>query len=229
MDVGIALLEPSADIRFSTPAEAENFLTYLTNIPGDLVDFYSDFGFHVRRGWKTLQRNIGAENFFSGIASYLPRNKNDDTVDSDDPTSPYSINYSGEYNNNQGYSYVIHNQDGNHTGYVSYPSQPSFKPNFTWSKETVHKQPGVKYDKNKDSWNYGNIVLYSAEQQKYDANINYQRMRERLKEKQEDNKKNMLLKLFQKHHGVRRNYDTKPEHYHGNVYSPTYDYIDYYY
>ena len=50
--------------------------------------------------------------------------------------------------------------------------------------ETVHKQPGVKYDKNKDSWNYGNIVLYSAEQQKYDANINYQRMRERLKEKQ---------------------------------------------
>ena len=39
----------------------------------------------------------------------------------------------------------------------------------------------------------------------------------------------MLLKLFQKHHGVRRNYDTKPEHYHGNVYSPTYDYIDYYY
>ena len=71
---------------------------------------------------------------FSGIASYLPRNKNDDTVDSDDPTSPYSINYSGEYNNNQGYSYVIHNKDGNHTGYVSYPSQPSFKPNFTWSK-----------------------------------------------------------------------------------------------
>ena len=83
IDVGIALLEPSAgyimnllvrrldlslrliDIRFSAPTGGPaGFLTSLSDIPGDLIDFYTDFGFHVRRGWQTLQRNVGAENFF---------------------------------------------------------------------------------------------------------------------------------------------------------------------
>ena len=83
IDVGIALLEPSAgyimsllgcgldlsvrllDIRFSAPTGGPvSFLTSLSDIPGDLIDFYTDFGFHVRRGWQTLQRNVGAENFF---------------------------------------------------------------------------------------------------------------------------------------------------------------------
>ena len=83
IDVGIALLEPSAgyimnflvrsldlsfrliDIRFSAPTGGPvSFLTSLSDIPGDLVDFYTDFGFRVRRGWQTLQRNVGAENFF---------------------------------------------------------------------------------------------------------------------------------------------------------------------
>ena len=48
----------------------------------------------------------------------------------------------------------------------------------------VHNQAGIKFDKNKDSMNYGNIVLYSAEHQTYNENMNYQRMRDRLKEKQ---------------------------------------------
>lgn len=54
-NIGIALLNPSVDVNYAAP---ENFLTYLTNIPGDLIDFYSSFGFHVRRGFQTLQRNL---------------------------------------------------------------------------------------------------------------------------------------------------------------------------
>ena len=50
--------------------------------------------------------------------------------------------------------------------------------------DIVHNQAGIQFDKNKDSMNYGNIVLYSAEHQTYDENMNYQRMRDRLKEKQ---------------------------------------------
>jgi len=135
IDVGIALLEPSADIKLSAPTGPGNFLASLADIPGDLVDFYTDFGFHVRRGWQTLQRNVGAENFFSGIASYLPRSKIDDEEDpDDDPNSPYSINYSGEFNKNQGYSYIIQNKNGNHTGYVSFPDLSQSKLNVTQPK-----------------------------------------------------------------------------------------------
>lgn len=233
IDVGIALLEPSADIRFSAPTGGPvSFLTSLSDIPGDLVDFYTDFGFHVRRGWQTLQRNVGAENFFSGIASYLPRNKiddKDDKADPDDPKSPYSINYSGEFNKNQGYSYVIQNKNGNQTGYVSFPdvsqSQLNTRPN-----DFVHNQTGIQYDKNKDSMNYGNIVLYSAEHQTYEQNMNYQRMKDRLKEKQEQEKQKLFYNLFKKYQGARRNFDTQPqEHNFENVYPPTYEYIDYYY
>ena len=54
-NIGIALLNPSVDVNYAAP---DNFLTYLTNIPGDLIDFYSSFGFHVRRGFQTLQRNL---------------------------------------------------------------------------------------------------------------------------------------------------------------------------
>lgn len=50
--------------------------------------------------------------------------------------------------------------------------------------DIVHNQAGIQFDKNKDSMNYGNIVLYSAEHQTYNENMNYQRMRDRLKEKQ---------------------------------------------
>ena len=144
---------------------------------------------------------------FSGIASYLPRNKiddKDDKADPDDPKSPYSINYSGEFNKNQGYSYVIQNKNGNQTGYVSFPdvsqSQLNTRPNgsshlFCFEQihdilmicfllDFVHNQTGIQYDKNKDSMNYGNIVLYSAEHQTYEQNMNYQRMKDRLKEKQ---------------------------------------------
>ena len=53
--------------------------------------------------------------------------------------------------------------------------------------DIVHNQAGIQFDKNKDSMNYGNIVLYSAEHQTYDENMNYQRMRDRLKEKQVSN------------------------------------------
>ena len=68
---------------------------------------------------------------FSGIASYLPRSKVDDKEDPDDPNSPYSINYSGEFNKNQGYSYIIQNKNGNQTGYVSFPDLSQPKLNFT--------------------------------------------------------------------------------------------------
>ena len=68
---------------------------------------------------------------FSGIASYLPRSKVDDKEDPDDPNSPYSINYSGEFNKNQGYSYIIQNKNGNQTGYVSFPDLSQPKLNLT--------------------------------------------------------------------------------------------------
>ena len=50
-----------ADIRLT---DTRNFLSYLSNIPGDLYDFYSDFGFHVRRGFQTLQRNLRLQGLF---------------------------------------------------------------------------------------------------------------------------------------------------------------------
>ena len=74
-NLGIAILQPSigqyllhqscsclrkaknvSDVSYTT--DPSNFLTYLSNIPGDLVDFYTSFGFHVRRGFRTLQRNL---------------------------------------------------------------------------------------------------------------------------------------------------------------------------
>ena len=55
---------------------------------------------------------------------------------------------------------------------------------FAFLLDLVHNQAGIQYDKNKDSMNYGNIVLYSAEHQTYEQNMNYQRMKDRLKEKQ---------------------------------------------
>ena len=41
----------------------------------------------------------------------------------------------------------------------------------------------------------------------------------------------LFYKLFKKYQGARRNFDTQPqpEHKFQNVYSPTYEYIDYYY
>ena len=116
-NIGIALLNPSVDVNYAAP---DNFLTYLTNIPGDLLDFYTSFGFHVRRGFQTLQKNLNSNPIVSNIASYLPKNKNDVT---DDPTSPYSINYSGEYNKNHDYSYTIRNKNGSHS--VKFTSNPS--------------------------------------------------------------------------------------------------------
>ena len=60
---------------------------------------------------------------FSTVASYLPKNKNDDSKSLlDDPTSPYSINYSGEYNKNQGYAYTIKDKNGSHS--VKFTSDP---------------------------------------------------------------------------------------------------------
>jgi len=91
----------------------------------------------------------------------------------------------------------------------------------------VHNQAGIKFDKNKDSMNYGNIVLYSAEHQTHNENMNYQRMRDRLKEKQEQEKHKIIYQLFKKYQGARRNFDTQTNHNVKNVYSPTYDYIDY--
>ena len=67
---------------------------------------------------------------FSGIASYLPRSKIDDKEKPDDDSnSPYSVNYSGEFNKNQGYSYIIQNKNGNHSGYVSFPDLSQSKLN----------------------------------------------------------------------------------------------------
>ena len=61
--------------------------------------------------------------YFSDIQSYLPKSKISGTKD--DPTSPYSINYSGEYNkNDKGYSYVITNENGTHSGYLKFTANP---------------------------------------------------------------------------------------------------------
>jgi len=208
IDVGIAIIEPSADIKLTG---AGSFLSSLSNIPSDLLDFYTDFGFHVRRGFQTLQRNLQSNGFISDIASYLPKNKIDTKSVADDPQSPYSINYSGEYNKkDQGYSYVINhdtNKNQSQTGIFKFspfspPSQSSM--NFTWPNHYHHGNPAVQNDDNKynikDTWDYGNIVLYSAEQEsdKHLYSMNYERMKQKLKQKEELEKKNQLIvKLFQ--------------------------------
>ena len=92
IDVGIAIIEPSAGMflnKFQFWKEiyhsflivhltwkfvletlldikltgAGSFLSSLSNIPSDLLDFYTDFGFHVRRGFQTLQRNLQSNGF----------------------------------------------------------------------------------------------------------------------------------------------------------------------
>ena len=56
----------------------------------------------------------------------------------------------------------------------------------------VAGNPAVQNDDNKynikDTWDYGNIVLYSAEQEsdKYLYSMNYERMKQKLKQKEVD-------------------------------------------
>ena len=54
------VLETLLDIKLTG---AGSFLSSLSNIPSDLLDFYTDFGFHVRRGFQTLQRNLQSNGF----------------------------------------------------------------------------------------------------------------------------------------------------------------------
>lgn len=57
---------------------------------------------------------------------------------------------------------------------------------------SVAGNPAVQNDDNKynikDSWDYGNIVLYSAEQEsdKHLYSMNYERMKQKLKQKEVD-------------------------------------------
>ena len=107
---------------------------------------------------------------YSDIQSYLPKSKISGSKDTDDPTSPYSINYSGEYNkNNQGYSYVISNKNGNHSGYLKFSSLPKPQhalkiswPNLGNFRTGVNIYVVIK-KKNRISWNY----FISAKNERY--------------------------------------------------------------
>ena len=69
----------------------------------------------------------------SDISSLLPRNKKDE--EADDPSSPYSVNYSGElHTHSQGYSYAIKDENGDKTGYLTFSSPPQSKYNFSVPK-----------------------------------------------------------------------------------------------
>ena len=73
----------------------------------------------MQRGWRTLSERVrsGGNTFFSDLAGILPSKKSD-TEAEDDPNSPYSINYSGEYQRPAAPAYALSLRDdgGKQTG-----------------------------------------------------------------------------------------------------------------
>ena len=73
----------------------------------------------------------------SEIAGILPTKKSDEAESEkeDDPSSPYSVNYSGEYNKNKvpGYSLVLADKNGKQTGYLHFTS-PGSSTKLSWPR-----------------------------------------------------------------------------------------------
>jgi len=217
VDIGFAIIEPSADISLSS---ASNFLSSLGNIPGDLYDFYTNFGFHVRRGFQTLQRNLRLNGILSDLSNILPKSKADGISFvknvNDDPSSPYSINYSGEYQdknkNLHGYSYSISNKNGTQSGYLKFttptsPPHQTYQTNIiAWPKGKVSNHDNNNDMKIKDNFGSidydGNIILYSGEQDDPSQNHKYDNSYNSNYKNKYDNKKlkeynELIVKLLQ--------------------------------
>ena len=54
----------------------------------------------------------------------------------DDPSSPYSVNYSGQFNKNKvpGYALVLADKDGKQTGYLHFTSPGSHGTKLSWPR-----------------------------------------------------------------------------------------------
>ena len=82
--------------------------------------------------------------YFSDLSNILPKSKADGISFvknvNDDPSSPYSINYSGEYQdknkNLHGYSYSISNKNGTQSGYLKFTT-PTSPPHQTYQTNII--------------------------------------------------------------------------------------------
>ena len=54
----------------------------------------------------------------------------------DDPSSPYSVNYSGQFNKNKvpGYALVLADKDGKQTGYLHFTAPGSHGTKLSWPR-----------------------------------------------------------------------------------------------
>ena len=118
LDIGISVLDPSLDkLYFDTGSLAndlgtEELLTTLISLPSDLFGFYTQFAVGVRRGFNDIVSKLSggpdignlldkpaSPSYRPGlktadILKYLKGKKESSKTGEDDPSSPYSVNYS---------------------------------------------------------------------------------------------------------------------------------------
>ena len=99
---------------------------------------------HFSPDIETLLSCIDCYNL-SEIAGILPTKKSDlssDEEKNDDPTSPYSVNYSGEFNKNKipgAYALVLADKNGKQTGYLHVSSPGSDPTKLSWPRTDKSK------------------------------------------------------------------------------------------
>ena len=159
IDLGVEDLDSSKTSSLANSLHPDEILWTLSNIPWDLVGFYEHFARGVRRGFNDIVSRIssGGSRLYNDVTSIgssggynqkksQKKISTDDDLDDekkdtksktpmDDPSSPYSINYSGELQvkPNSGYSLKLEDSGGVKTGLYKY-SSPGHSVSVAWPR-----------------------------------------------------------------------------------------------
>jgi len=168
-----SVLDPVIDIYSENTVGLANtlhphqILWTLYSIPTDLLGFYENFAKGVRRGFNDIVSKVsqGGSRLFNDINSLVPtsgynsqkkadteNDSNDERKDTkqkvkDDPSSPYSINYSGglKKKQNSGYSLTLTDKDGKKTGIYKYDT-PDHSVRLSWPRHDQGGDWSVKHN-----------------------------------------------------------------------------------
>jgi len=217
LDLGVEDLDGAKTSYLANSLHPDEILWTLSSIPWDLIGFYEHFARGVRRGFNDIVSRIssGGTRLYNDVTSIgssggynVKKSQNKISTDEDpdekkkdtktknpkdDPSSPYSINYSGELKvkPNSGYSLQLEDSGGKKSGYYKY-SSPGHSLSVAWPREKEeddwsnkqnsfvaqkedakvkdafkpHPKDEMKYTKynNYDYDAYGNIYLLSEEE-----------------------------------------------------------------
>ena len=162
-NLDLSVLNPIVDLHTETTSNLaaslhpHQILWTLYSIPQDLIGFYENFARGVRRGFNDIVSKVsqGGTRLYKDISSIVPAkvpsykpgqkkvstdkdttNERKDTkkTNKDDPSSPYSVNYDGEFKPNSGYSLTLKDEDGKKTGFYKY-SSPQHSVSLSWPRQ----------------------------------------------------------------------------------------------